>query len=391
MQQCPMRHSLALALALALSLSAQAQKRPEPSRKLVLIDQDGSGPGGSNQMSMLVLLQSPQVQVLGITMVTGNAWRDEEAQHTLRMLELTGHADIPVSLGAVYPLIRTQAETMLEAPLVGNVDWLGAWGGGPTNLSTDGTPEKGRPGGQPSVIYQKTHGPYEVPTLPEGAPHLKPVEEDGIHFLIRQVHAHPHQVTIFACGPMTDIALAVRTDPHFAELTAGLYLMGGSLNPQTTDPEFAETPRHEFNFWFDPEAASIVLRAPFPRIDVTTVDISLKARFTAEMVAELAKSPSPTAQYLAKFSEERYYMWDEITAASILDPNLITHEREVYMDVDINHGPEYGNTLTWTDNFHPKTGIRKVHAQLDLDRPGFEKLFLDLMTEQVHSSAVSAN
>ena len=62
----------------------------------MLIDQDGSGPGGSDQMAMLALLQSPDVQVLGITIVTGDAWRDEETLHTLRMLELTGHTDVPV-------------------------------------------------------------------------------------------------------------------------------------------------------------------------------------------------------------------------------------------------------------------------------------------------------
>ena len=75
-------------------------------KRLVLIDQDGSGPGGSNQMAMLALLQAPQVEVLGITMVTGNAWRDEETLHTLRMLELTGHANVPVAKGAVFPLVR---------------------------------------------------------------------------------------------------------------------------------------------------------------------------------------------------------------------------------------------------------------------------------------------
>src|SRR5271167_2758770 len=152
----------ALILAALTAHSAIAQKR------LVLIDQDGSGPGGSNQMAMMVFLQSPQVQVLGITMVTGNAWRDEETQHTLRMLELIHRTDVPVAMGAVFPLVRTQEETRLEAPLVGNVDWLGAWGGGPTNLTTAGAPEKG-PGGKPSVIYQTTHGPYEIPPMPEGA------------------------------------------------------------------------------------------------------------------------------------------------------------------------------------------------------------------------------
>jgi purine nucleosidase len=116
-------------------------------------------------MAMMVLLQSPQVQVLGITMVTGNAWRDEETQHTLRMLELIHRTDVPVALGAVFPLVRTQQETLLEAQLVGNVSWLGAWGGGPTTLAANGHPENA-PGGQ-SVIYQKTHGPYEIPPCPK--------------------------------------------------------------------------------------------------------------------------------------------------------------------------------------------------------------------------------
>src|SRR5277367_2053562 len=109
-------------------------------KRLVLIDQDGSGPGGSNQMAMMALLQSPQVELLGITIVTGNAWRDEETQHTLRMLELIGRTDVPVAPGAVLPLVRTQEETRIASQLVGNVDWLGAWGGGPTNLSTSGNP-----------------------------------------------------------------------------------------------------------------------------------------------------------------------------------------------------------------------------------------------------------
>src|ERR1700685_4630908 len=97
-------------------------------QRLVLIDQDGSGPGGSNQMAMMVLLQSPQVRVLGITMVSGNAWEPEEVQHTLRMLELLHRTDVPVVPGAVFPLVRDQAESMQEMALDGRFAWLGAWG-----------------------------------------------------------------------------------------------------------------------------------------------------------------------------------------------------------------------------------------------------------------------
>ena len=364
-----MKIATALLLLASFAPLACAQKR------LVLIDQDGSGPGGSNQMAMLSLLQSPQVEVLGITMVTGNAWRDEETLHTLRMLELTGHTDVPVAKGAVFPLVRTQRETQLEFPIDGKVTWLGAWGQGPTTLLetahgiTPVTPE-----------LPQAHGPYDIPPMPEGRPTLKPIDEDAIHFLIRQVHAHPHRVTIYAAGPLTNIALALSIDPEFAALTQGIVLMGGSLNPQTDDPEFATSPRHEFNFWFDPEAAHIVLRADWPRVEVTTVDVSIKAPFTQKLVDQIAKSSSPTARYIASWSQELYYMWDELAACAWLDPSLITKEKLLYMDVDLSHGPSYGDTLTWNENLKPATGVRLVHAQTDLDLPRFQRTFIDLMT-----------
>ena len=364
-----MKASLLVLLFASASFLCFAQKR------LVLIDQDGSGPGGSNQMAMLVLLQSPQVNVLGITMVTGNAWRDEETQHTLRMLELTGHTDVPVARGAVFPLIRTQHETRLREAFDGKVTWLGAWGQGPTTLVenehgvTPITPE-----------HLQSHEAYSVPPLPEGAPKLKPIDEDAVHFLIRQVHAHPHQVTLYAAGPLTNIALAISIDPEFPALTQGIVLMGGSLNPQTDDPEFATSPRHEFNFWFDPEAAHIVLRANWPRIDVTTVDVSIKAPFTQKMLDQISQSSAPTARYIASWSRDRYYLWDELAACAWLDPTLITREKLLYMDVDLNRGPTYGDTLTWTEKLKPATGVRLVHAQVDLDLERFQRTFVELMT-----------
>lgn len=347
----------------SLSLAASAQQR------LVLVDEDGSGPGGSNQMAMMALLEAPNVKVLGITMVTGNAWRDENTLHTLRMLELTGHADVPVARGAVFPLVRTEEETSLLVPVNGQQIWLGAWGHIAAHVESSGTPTR-----------LAHHGPYEIPPMPEGQPKIKAIDEDAAHFLIRQVHAHPHHVTIYAGGPLTNIALAISIDPGFAALTKGIVIMGGSLNPQTDDPEFATAPRHEFNFWFDPEAAHIVLHADWPRIDLTTVDVSIKAMFTEQMLKEISAAHTPAATYVAAWSQERWYMWDELAACAWLDPSLITREKVLYLDVDINHGPTYGDTLTWTDDLKPATGVRLVHAQLDLDLPKFQKLFVQLMT-----------
>ena len=86
------------------------------------------------------------------------------------------------------------------------------------------------------------------------------------------------QVTIYEGAPMTNLAVAMTIDPEFAALSEQLVFMGGSLNPQTSDPEFANNPRHEFNFWFDPEAAAIVLRAPWKKIVCTPTDISIKTQ-----------------------------------------------------------------------------------------------------------------
>ncbi len=355
-----MKKQLLTLLAFAFVPICPAQKR------MVLIDQDGAGPGGSDQMSMLALLQAPDVQVLGITMVTGDAWRDEETLHTLRMLELTGHSDVPVVRGAVFPLVRDQEETRMEEALYGKVAWLGAWGGVVATSATD-------------AAKPESHGPYEIPPMPEGLPATKALDEDAAHFLIRQVRAHPHEVTIYAAGPLTNIALAVSIDPEFASLSKGIVIMGGSLNPQTSDIETAD-PRHEFNFWFDPEAAHIVLRANWPRAVVTTEDVSVKAPFTEEMLDAIVKSQTPAARYIAAWSRRRTDMWDELEACAWIDPAIITKEVDVYMDVDLSRGPSYGDTLAWPESLKPAVGVRLVHAQMDLDLPRFQKEFVDLMT-----------
>jgi len=332
-------------------------------QRLVLIDQDGSGPGGSNQMAMMVLIQSPQVKVLGITMVSGNAWEPEEVQHTLRMLELTHHSDVPVVPGAVFPLVRTEVESMQERPLYGSFAWYGAWGDLAAHTSR-----------------QPYHGPFVLPPMAEGEPKTKPLAEDAAHFLIREVRAHPHQVTIYAAGPLTNIALAISIDPEFPALTQGIVIMGGSLAPRTDDPEFTNTPRHEFNFWFDPEAAHITLRAAWPRIDLTDVDISVKTHFTKEMFAQIAAVQTPAAQYIAKYTGEFYYLWDELAAAAWLDPKIITKEQLLYVDVDTQLGPHYGDTLTWNAASKPQREMPLVHVQQDLDTARFYNLFVALMT-----------
>jgi inosine-uridine nucleoside N-ribohydrolase len=327
-------------------------------RRKVIIDQDAAGPGGTGQQSILLLIQSPQTKVLGITVVTGDQWRDEEVAHTLRTLEIIGRTDIPVVPGAEYPLLRRKADTELWEQRYGAVAWLGAW-----------TP-------------RVWHPAAVVPPLPEGQPRSKPAAEDAAHFLVRTVHQYPHQVTIYEGGPMTNLALAILIDPAFATLSKELVFMGGSLNPQTDDPEFASNPRREFNLWFDPEAAHIVLRAPWRRITCTPVDISLKTNMSPDLMKKIAASGTAVGRYLAAYyhAGSGNYMWDELAAATWLDRSLITREEMRYLDVDLDSGAGYGDTLTWTERDRPRTDVQRVHIQMDLDRGKFYRMFVDSMS-----------
>src|SRR4029077_17128923 len=327
-------------------------------KRKIIIDQDAAGPAGTDLQSTLLLIQSPRTEVLGITVLTGDQWLKAEMAHARRMLEIIGRTDIPVVPGAEYPLVRTKEETELWEQRYGSFAWLGAW-----------TPQ----------LY---HPPDQLGDMPEGKPSTKPIDEDAAHFLVRMVHRFPNDVTIYAGGPMTNLALAISIDAEFPKLVKELVFMGASLSPQTTDPEFSNTPRREFNLWFDPEAAHIVLRASWKKIVCTPVDISVKTRMTSELLGRIKAADTPSARYIGKYARlrgEYNYLWDELAAAAWLDPSLITKKETRYMDIDLGRGANYGNTLTWTDRDNPKLDLQPVEIQVDLDTERFYQMFVDLL------------
>jgi inosine-uridine nucleoside N-ribohydrolase len=153
--------------------------------------------------------------------------------------------------------------------------------------------------------------------------------------------------------------------------------MGGAINP--TGAGVIHPPRREFNFWWDPEASHMVLRAPWPKITVTTVDISIKTRLTNAMIQEIGKAQTPAAQYLLKWADEEF-MWDELAAIAWLDPSIVTKTETALMDVNIDHGAGYGDTLVWAVDGGPGLGEQAVTVLTDADFPRIYKIFTDLMT-----------
>lgn len=335
----------------AAKVGPKASGKAADNRVMIFFDNDFLGPGQSNIQSMIPLLRDPRVNLLGVSVVTGDAWMTEETAHLLRFLEIAGRPDVPVYKGSAMPLLRTQAEMANWEARFGRIPFKGAWN----------APRPGR-----------TYHPDEpdlVPPLPEGAPTIKARREGAVEALIAAVRAHPGQVTIVAAGPLTNIALALRVAPDIAQLAKEVVIEPGKL-----DTAFARTTSNtdystDFNFLFDPEAAHIVLTAPWKAITLVG-NVSSSVRASPEVIAKIAASQSPVARYFKTYARTGQPLWDEITVAVAVDRSLVTQDLTVRMDVDTMPGMHYGEPQVWPEETAPRTGVRQVHLvrAIDADR-----------------------
>jgi purine nucleosidase len=345
----------------AFAASASAQKIK------IIVDQDARGPGTSDQQAILVFLNSDKFDVLGITTVSGDQWVKEETQHVLRLEEIDQRTDVPVIQGAEFPLINSKEETERWEALYGNFEYLGCW--------TDHFDAN-----RSTVFDEPYHGPDVVPPMKEGAPHIQAAPGTAAEFIVRMVHKYPGEVVLWAGGPLTNFALALKLDPEVATLAREFVMMGGGLyaNQGAIDPGAIDA-RREFNWWFDAEATRIVLRAPWKKVTITPIDISVKTRYTTELKAQIAKARTPITEYLDKYSLPGY-MWDEIPGVALIDPSIITGTKQMYMDIDIDHGASYGKTIFWDEKAQVPPYLRLSTVQFDIDAEKFYKIFVELMT-----------
>src|SRR5262249_55451156 len=175
-----------------------------------------------------------------------------------------------------------------------------------------------------------------------------------------------------------NIALALRLDPSLASLAKELVLMGSGMYADNGGITGIDG-RREFNWWFDPEAVRIVMRAPWKKITITPLDISVKTKLTPEIKAAIAKSDTPVARYLTEYSVDSF-MWDELSVAAMVDPSIITGQKELYVDIDIDHGPSYGQTLFWAPGAVLPPYARLITVQFDVNAPKLYDLYIKLMT-----------
>ncbi|BAS28077.1 nucleoside hydrolase [Limnochorda pilosa] len=340
-------------------------------REKVIVDAD-MGILNDDAVALFMLLQSGEVDVLGVTIVAGNTWVEEGTAYALRQLELIGRTDVPVVPGAPEPLMgNRQPWLSAEERLWGNSEYLGAFS---------------RP--RPRSYLELDGEPYG------GYPQTKPFSEHAVDFIVRMVKANPGQVTIFALGPATNLALAVRKNPEIVPLVKQVIYMGGAIDvPGNT------TVAAEFNWWFDPEAAQIALRTPFRKQIIVPLDIAERVFYTkSEFDRIVSRAETPIVKMFKDLHGPRFaqdpdrtsFVWDALTSAIFLRPEIVVRMEERFVDVDTSYGPNYGRSLGYyesrrrsfgaPENF--PAGTQKANVLFDIDRQAFWDLYVELIAKR---------
>jgi pyrimidine-specific ribonucleoside hydrolase len=302
----------------------------------VVIDCD---PGHDDALAIALALARPELRVLGLTTVGGNAPLAATTHNALRVLALLGRSDVPVAAGADQPLVRA-LETAPEVH-------------GDSGLDGADLPE------------------------PEAAPR----PEGAIEFLRATLDASPEPVTLIPTGPLTNIGLLLRTYPGLAAKIRGISLMGGAMGAGNW------TPAAEFNIWVDPEAARVVFRSGLP-IAMHGLDVTHKALVgpaDIERMEALGTRPARVfadlLRFFAIFQVERYGtadtpIHDAVAVAHVALPGLIT-TRRYHVDVAIDSDITRGRTVV--DDRGQPGAPPNVDVALDIAR----RAFADLLVEAV--------
>jgi inosine-uridine nucleoside N-ribohydrolase len=310
----------------------------------IIFDTDFILPPGDDGMALLLALQSPEVEILGITTVAGNESLERGTSDVLRLLEIVGRADIPVYRGADMPLVHEKSD-----------------------FATSN--------------YGKWWSDEPPPPPPGGFAKKQAESETAYDFLVRTVLSNPDAVTVVALGPLTNVAIALGKEPGLASNIKEIVIMGGAV-AALPDGGGNITPNAEFNFWVDPEAARKTLRSGVP-ILLSTLNVSRKTKLTKKWYDEMVATETPITALLKEtmgphFQTEPkrdWLMYDQVAMASLIDRTLVT-TKELYVDVDVNHGINYGVSVGGEELWPGAEGAKKMAVEYDLDWTRFIEMFV---------------
>ena len=328
------------------------------SQKKFIIDADT---GSDDAVAILMALRDPRVEVLGVTVVSGNVPLKQGIINTLSTAELCD-VEVKVFAGSDKPLTRGYRELYTLEEFQAHVQ----------ALSPD------------SISAQCVHGVDGMGDIGIEPKNKKHEEEDAIEYLVNSFNNNPSEITLVTLGPLTNIAKAIQKDSSIVDKIEHCYVMGG-----TSDGTGNVSAAAEYNIWVDPEAAQIVFNSGLA-ITMVGWDNSYKyAMLKDKEINDLKSLNSKYADFCvdiqktlieltyASYGFYGFDLPDPITMAIALDNDIILESQQLHVLVDVRDGITRGQTIV--DYFNAEQGNQNVRVVTK----SHDKGFLNLLTELV--------
>ncbi len=277
-----------------------------PMNRKIIFDTD---PGVDDAQAIQLILAAPELDLLGLTTIFGNADVDLATTNALRLLDLGGRPDVPVAKGVANPL-------------------KGAYLGAVAFVHGDD--------GQGNTFRPASTG--------------QPIDLSAAEFIVQQVNSQPGEITLVAVGPLTNLALALQLDPTITDKVVEVVVMGGNALCAGN-----ATPAGEANIYNDPDAADLVFGAGWP-VTMIGLDVTHRVNLTGKTIDRLATLPGPLNEFVSAavpfyraFYEQRngidgIFVHDSTVVVYLLAPDLFLFGHYP-MRVDVSNG--IGRGKTW--------------------------------------------
>ncbi|MBO3446280.1 nucleoside hydrolase [Clostridium sp. CCUG 7971] len=301
-------------------------------KRKVIIDCD---PGIDDSLAILLAINSPELDVVGITTCSGNVPARLGAKNALKALQMCSSLNIPVYVGEEYPIKREL------------------------------------------VTAQDTHGEDGV-----GENFYEEVNveilENGVDFIIDTLKNNK-DVSIIALGPLTNIAKALMKDKDAFNNLDEFVSMGGAFRIHGNC-----SPVAEFNYWVDPHGADYVYKNLSKKIHMVGLDVTRKIVLTPNIIEFINRLDKTTSKYITEIT--RFYIdfhWEQegIIGCVINDPLAVAYfiDRKLCSGFDsyveiVEDGVAMGQSIVDSFNFYKNTP--NAHVLTNVDEKQFMKIFL---------------